>query len=246
MSEEIRPNINKEIAVLLREFIDNKTIELTSEYHIGKVVDNNDPDKMGRVKIRVYGIFTDEIPDVDLPWALPEQNFVGSLMGSMIVPPIDAVLNVRFSNGNIYEPIYTSKIINRDVKPSDTNTDYPNTLIFFELDNGDKFTINRETGETIYTQSKGNTITMASNGDFTIEQTNGNLFSMTRLGEVKLENSKSSITLDAIGMVTIDQALAIKLGRNAVIPCPDLATCLITGAPLAVGTLIPGSQVFVA
>jgi len=66
-----------------------------------------------------------------------------------------------FANDNIYEPIYTSKMIRKSKLPSDTNNDYPNTIIFFELDNGDKFTINRETSETIYEQSGGNTITMS-------------------------------------------------------------------------------------
>jgi len=91
-----RKNLNKDINSLLKEFIDTTTTELTSVYHIGKVVNNNDPDKLGRVQVRVFGIFSNDIPDEDLPWALPEQNFVGSLVGSMIIPPIDALLNVRF------------------------------------------------------------------------------------------------------------------------------------------------------
>jgi len=241
-----RQNINKELSVLLREFIDNTETELTSVYHIGKVVDNKDPEKLGRVRIRVFGVHSKEIPDDDLPWALSEQNFSGSLLGSMIIPPIDAILNVRFANGNIYEPIFTSKLIKKGKIPKDAKKDYPNTLVFFELDNGDKFTINKETSETIYTQNGGNTITMSSAGDFTIEQTNGNKFTMSSDGEIKLENNLSNVTLDKLGNVIIDQALAIKLGGNsAVIPCPDLPTCLVTGAPLAVNTLIPGNQVLV-
>lgn len=243
--KNIRKDYNTELGTLLKEFIDKKTIELTSDYHIGKVVDNKDPKKIGRVRIRVYGVYSDNIPDSDLPWALPEQNFSGSLLGSMIVPPIDAILNVRFANNNIYEPIYTSKIINDNNKPSDTNTSYPDTLIFFELDNGDKFTINRETSETIYTQSKGITITMSKDGDFVIETQNGINFSLSKTGEIDIKNNVSEIKMDSTGIITIESALMLKLGKNAKIPCPDLPSCLITGAPLATGTLIPGSQVFV-
>ena len=36
---------------------------------VGKVVDNKDDKKLGRIKVRVYGYYQDDIPDDDLPWA---------------------------------------------------------------------------------------------------------------------------------------------------------------------------------
>lgn len=36
---------------------------------VGKVVDNQDDKKLGRLKVRVYGYYQDDIPDEDLPWA---------------------------------------------------------------------------------------------------------------------------------------------------------------------------------
>ena len=36
---------------------------------VGKVVDNQDEKKLGRLKVRVYGYYQDDIPDDDLPWA---------------------------------------------------------------------------------------------------------------------------------------------------------------------------------
>jgi len=37
--------------------------------YIGRVVNIDDPKKQLRVKIRVFGVFTDNVPDEDLPWA---------------------------------------------------------------------------------------------------------------------------------------------------------------------------------
>jgi len=67
---------------------------------------------------------------------------------------------------------------------------------------------------------------------------------MSNSGEIKLENSASSITMDAVGSITINQALMIKLGDGASIPCPDALTCLVTGAPLATGTFNSWSTSF--
>ena len=39
-----------------------------TRWFVGKVVDNNDPKKLGRVKVNVYGVYDDIAPE-DLPWA---------------------------------------------------------------------------------------------------------------------------------------------------------------------------------
>ena len=43
-----------------------------SVWFIGVVEDNNDPDKLGRVKVRAYGHHTNDLSDIPLeylPWA---------------------------------------------------------------------------------------------------------------------------------------------------------------------------------
>ena len=76
----------------------------------GIVVDNKDPDKVGKCKIRVYGVYGDDIQDKDLPWAFPDFNFRGGLKGSFIVPPVDCIVNVYFERGEIYIPRYSNKV----------------------------------------------------------------------------------------------------------------------------------------
>ena len=113
--KNIREDYRKDLTVILREFFDQKEQELTNTFYVGKVIDNNDPEKLGRCRVRVYGIYSNEISDNELPWALPQMNFIGSLKGSFIVPPNDCIVSVRFDNNNIYEPIYSGKIINTGV-----------------------------------------------------------------------------------------------------------------------------------
>ncbi len=67
----------------------------------GKVVDTKDPEKLGRIRVRVYGR-TDKLEVEMLPWYLcsfpvnPSPNSQGG------VPPVGSDVVVQFPDGNIY------------------------------------------------------------------------------------------------------------------------------------------------
>jgi hypothetical protein len=144
-------------------------------FYIGKVINNIDPDKNGRCQIKVYGLF-DEIPDSDLPWALMDDKFVGSKVGSFIVPPIGAIVRVRFENDDVYFPVYTTKVLDKNNSLNSVSnlnfTGDPNTLIFFATDNGDYFKINTLTKETEYRASNGDFIKIDILGNITVDSSN--------------------------------------------------------------------------
>lgn len=167
----IRKLISEEVNKVLTNFLSKNPEEPIRDYYVGKVVTNNDPDKLGRCQIRVYGVFENNIQDSDLPWAMPEFSFVGSNKGSFIVPTVGTIVRVYFDKGDIYLPIYTNKIVDKTNLPSDINTNYPDTMVFFETDAGDKFTINRNTGDTIFTHKSGSLIKIDGTGNITIEGT---------------------------------------------------------------------------
>lgn len=82
--------------------------DLKSSSYLGKVIDNNDPEFEGKVKIRVFGKF-DDISDEDIPWARPLNKFTGgskSGAGFHSVPKVDCVVGIKFDNGDIHEPEY--------------------------------------------------------------------------------------------------------------------------------------------
>ena len=64
---------------------------------IGEVVDNADPLKNGRCKIKVYGRF-DNIPKDSIPWASPMNRLLG---GQHTIPNIGDIVEVTFNNDNI-------------------------------------------------------------------------------------------------------------------------------------------------
>jgi hypothetical protein len=87
----------------------------------GVVEDRNDPEKMGRCRVRVFGVHspnkektdTDGIPTDELPWAEPAFGLIGgsiSGFGLWSVPLQGSHVFLFYENGNIMEPRYFSTV----------------------------------------------------------------------------------------------------------------------------------------
>lgn len=68
----------------------------------GKVVDNNDPTRMGRLKVTVDGII-----DSGGLWAWPCVPYAGPSVGFYCLPPTGALVWVEFEAGDPSFPIWT-------------------------------------------------------------------------------------------------------------------------------------------
>jgi hypothetical protein len=177
-----------------KEILDTPVPEAFVKNYIGKIEDNNDPDKLGRCKVRVFGVFGDEINTDDLPWAIPENGFVGSKIGSFIVPNIDTVVRVYFDQNNIYSPIYTTKVLDITNQSTRKDEDYPDTMVMFETDEGEYHIVNRKQSTTEYhcanglyvqVDSEGNLLLDSSEcetGEIRLQDKNGNILAMTSEG----------------------------------------------------------------
>jgi len=226
---EIKKGLNTDVNQLLKDFLSKTTTDHYVHYYTGKVLDNKDPNQLGRCKIQVYGVY-DNIPEEDIPWALPDQTFVGSLMGNFVCPPINAIVKVYFDGGDIYLPRYTGKVVEQSNLPSDRTTDYPDTMVLFETDNGTKLTINRK------------------KKDIKLTHANGTVISIDGItGEYKVEHeSGSSIIMDTAGNIKIDHKLFLEDTGIAVIPTGQgpfcaLPTCPYGGFPIQGQRVAPGT-----
>lgn len=70
----------------------------------GVIVDNNDPEKLGRVKLRVPQIASDNTIEY---WAWPKGQPTGADFGDFMVPPKNSPVWVEFENGDPRHPIYS-------------------------------------------------------------------------------------------------------------------------------------------
>ncbi len=207
IKESFKGNIND----TLKKFLQNKEQEYKfKKIYTGKVEDNVDPEKKGRCRIRVFGLLGPEIPVLDLPFAIPDFSFVGSTIGSFVVPPIGAIVRVEFDNGDIYRPRYSTKVFDSNNISSEADEDYPDSMIFFETDAGDFFKINRSTNITIYHAATGAQITIDEAGSIEIDTENtttgnidlkvkGNLTYTNESsggGDININNIKGDITIN--------------------------------------------------
>jgi len=76
-----------------------------NKFYCGIIEDINDPDRTGRAKVRIQGIF-DETPLEDIPWAGSFHNINSGKQFEL--PKIGKLVNVVFRGGNIYQPQYIS------------------------------------------------------------------------------------------------------------------------------------------
>ena len=76
--------------------------------NLGEIVDINDPMKMGRARVRVFGFF-DDLEIQDIPWAeqISGLSFSSSRgNGNISVPRLGAIVNVQFDGPNYYKLFY--------------------------------------------------------------------------------------------------------------------------------------------
>jgi hypothetical protein len=87
----------------------------------GKVVDNNDPLKMGRVKVIVDIISPKPLEE----WAIPIGFWAGRGHGEFYVPEKDEIVYVMFEKGDPRYPLYIGGHYFKENIPEDMKSNYP-------------------------------------------------------------------------------------------------------------------------
>jgi hypothetical protein len=139
----------------------------------GEVLDNNDPDMLGRIKVNVFGIYKD-IAAADLPWCVPMQPTsigAGSGFGLFSVPRIGSIVFVMFEAGDIYQPICVGSAPDGvHGLPTERTTNYPDRIVL-KTQNGVIMYIDDKTGEINIEQPSGSFINMDASGNIVVSGT---------------------------------------------------------------------------
>jgi uncharacterized protein involved in type VI secretion and phage assembly len=158
----------------------------------GTVVDNKDPEKRGRLKLRVASLFTDDPKAVNsdesvTDWALPCVPFGGlKEQGFFLVPEIGAHVWVEFEEGHLDQPIWTGTFWLAPKGESEAPTEAQ------EMDGTEK---NLEPKQRLLKTKSGHVFTfcdIAGKESITLAHQNGSLLQLDEKGSVFLYSKEGS------------------------------------------------------
>ena len=150
---------------------------------VGIVTNNQDPDKLGRVKVRFPWLSDDD----ESQWARIAAPMAGNDRGVYFLPEVDDEVLVAFEHGDIRFPYVVGALWNGKDAPPAANDDGKNNVRVIKSRSGHIVKLNDEDGkETIEIVDKSaknsivvdtakNTITITSDKDITLKASNGTI-----------------------------------------------------------------------
>lgn len=178
---------------------------------VGVVTNNEDPDKLSRIKIK-YPLLDDQH---ESDWVRIATFMTGKDMGSLFIPEVGDEVLVAFHMGDIREPFVIGMLWNQD-QPSPPMAEKNDVRKIVSRaghevtfgDNADdaKVTIKTKKGQIIELGDKSDTIKIGEHGDKnTIEITGA------ADGKVVIKSDTSQITLNIQGDISIKSNKAVTI-----------------------------------
>ena len=178
--------------------------------HVARVVDLNDPESLGRVKVSYPWLDSEKTA-----WVRMMMSHAGPDRGWYALPELDDEVLIGYEHGNTNYPVVLGCLYNKENAPmpeaisSDNNikmfmTRSGNKLVFNDEDGIEQITISQKNGDNqIVLDMSGPSISITSKGDISLKGTNLEV------------DAEQGITLKAGGDVTIEGAnINVKASAN--------------------------------
>jgi uncharacterized protein involved in type VI secretion and phage assembly len=183
---------------------------------VGIVTNNQDPDKLGRVKVKYPWLSDDE----ESHWARLSVPMAGAARGTYFLPEVDDEVLVGFEHGDLRFPYVLGALWNgKDAPPAD-NADGKNNVRIIQSRSGHIIKLNDEDGKesieivdktgknSIILDAAKNTLTITSDKDITLSATKGT---------IKLDAQKVEIKSSADAKVEAGAGLDVKASATLTI-----------------------------
>lgn len=226
----------------MEELLQQLTRQVQNKYYgkyRGFVVDNSDPEQLGRVKLRVPSL----LGDTETGWALPCLPFGGLAdQGLFTIPEVDAQVWVEFEEGELSHPIWVGTFWQQsgDV-PSEGAKSPPTTRVLktpsghvLQFDDesgaeqyrlhhpaGSEMTIDPQ-GTLLLTDANGAKLTLDVAGNkIEVQDATGNKLTMTTSGTTvqdangnKIEMTAAGVNIKASAMITLEGSQVMLGGQG--------------------------------
>jgi uncharacterized protein involved in type VI secretion and phage assembly len=172
---------------------------------IGIVTDNEDPDGLGRVRVRFPWRGN---PDQSY-WARIATTMAGANRGTWFLPEVEDEVLVAFERGDIGHPVVVGALWNGEDRPPANNDDGNNDIRKITSRAGHEliFDDGDDKGVELHTED-GKTVRMMGD-EILVEDANGNSVTINGSGEISVVATSSvtveapDITLEATGKLTL-------------------------------------------
>lgn len=194
----------------------------------GFVVDNADPEQLGRLKVKVPSVLGN---DVVTGWAVPCAPYGGDAnLGFLFIPEVNAGVWVEFEEGDLEFPIWVGTFWSKPggeselPKPNEADgseqgsVQDPPTRKIIKTKKGHTIQFEDADGEemiTIFEATNSHVVTMNKDG-IKITDGAGNEIKMDGQGLICKDKNDNAITMDSSG--TTIKSNQIKIGENATEP----------------------------
>lgn len=173
---------------------------------VGIVTNNKDPEKLGRVKLKL----PDRLGDMETDWARIATMMGGNSMGTFFLPDVNDEVLVVFREGDIREPYVIGALWNSKEKPPETNEDGKNnkkiiksrkghTVTIDDDDQGGGIELKTEGGAVVNMANKDKKITVETGGTKAEFDGNSNVIKVTGNSKVEISAGSSKVVIDGQG-----------------------------------------------
>ena len=188
---------------------------------IGVVTNNEDPDGMGRVKVKFPWLSEED----ESNWARVASPMAGKERGIYFLPEVDDEVLVAFEHSDMRFPYIIGSLWNGTESPPVTNDDGKNNVRIIKSRSGHVISLNDEDGKekieiidkseanSIVIDTSENTITVTADKDITISAPQGTI---TLDGENIEIIASADIKLEAEGKVDVIASAAMKIEGSTV------------------------------
>jgi uncharacterized protein involved in type VI secretion and phage assembly len=176
------------------------------------VTNNQDPDGLGRVKVRFPWLS----PDDESAWARIAAPMAGKGSGAFLLPDVDDEVLVAFEHGDIRFPYVLGALWRTDVAPPTDNADGANAVRVIRSPSGLSVTFDDQAGTVVIADAGDKAKVTVADGKVTVEAPDG-IEVKSSGGTVKLEGTSveikatGSLKLEATGNVDVKGSV-INLG----------------------------------
>lgn len=151
------------IFIEFKEILRTFGLEWFSRYYgiyRGIIVDNEDPEQLGRLIVKVPQVYADEIPNY---WAWSKGMFAGKGIGFFAIPNVGDGVWISFENGDPRYPVWEYGWFGSDDTPEDAKRTPPTNMIW-QSTVGHKIELDDKNELIRITDKHGHIIEMNSEG----------------------------------------------------------------------------------